>query len=44
MRCALRFKGDRFATPEEQRREDASGSRLDVVNSDPAKCMRSTVQ
>jgi hypothetical protein len=23
MRCALRFKGDRFATPDEQRREDA---------------------
>ena len=23
MRCALRFKGDRFATPEEWRREDA---------------------
>jgi hypothetical protein len=25
MRCALRFEGDRFATPEEQRREDAPG-------------------
>jgi hypothetical protein len=25
MRCALRFKGDRFATPEEWRREDAPG-------------------
>jgi hypothetical protein len=28
MRCALRFKGDCFATPEEQRREDAPEKRL----------------